>query len=1274
MHDDDLFMAIPVTELLLDVTTVSTAAKRTRLQDVIEKRLKPLLRFDEAAIFIVDRPAETNSNHWQPFLSTAMPSAGESPAPTGNEKSNYNEAALKRLFANVAEVKYADIKRIEVDALKSKRLESTSSAAEAYTALKAAGFTTALELRFKHGDTEGVMALWSAEKAMLDAALDLLEKITRQVAVAVDYILSAERIEAERRTLLLQINVSNALASGATWRDKCTAVATQINTIVPHRLLGITLVFSSGLTRVLAFTEKQPDGTFTFLDRDEQSQLGSISAAEMSELRQDMVQAFESDATVYAGREYDALCARFPLAEMSRDRFGINAAMVVPIQVAANCVATLVLSDTAPDAFTRQNLRAVQTLVPQISLALNNFFAYEEVESLNRHLTAINQAVTPVQTREQIAKIIFEKLSEVVAFESSYIIAYDREMRHEYFFLENLLPEIQADEEIKGLIRSRRLRKNLPKQESRESWLATSPIQLLDFDDIDESWEEAYPVLRPAKKAGIKERLLIKLRRENEPIGVLILHSVEKGRFEKVNLDALLMLAEPIAIGISNVLTYEALQASEREKAMQIALANALSSRKSWEEIFYVIADEIEATVPFDYLNMMILNQRHPLRDFARIKLADGKFTHDTNAEGFLKKMKLTKSEFASAVAEADELYRTASVNTGKRHQQLCEQYRLPKLLGECYQIQSSIYISVELPSHETMLLSIGSKSEDGFLDENLDFLERLMPQISLALVNLFAFEKLQKQEEEKELQLRINNMLVARKDRTAFCQALAEEINRITPHDIFSLNILPLPGMASDFISLSFSKMPDGHFSSISEDVEAVAPNFKELLPGIIFPDIGVDSISGIYTGDKFEALCNQFPIYGVGRDTYGFQSLLQIILKMGSEQVGMMTLSAKQPSAFVEGDYATINALCPQVSLAIENLIAFEQIQILQSQLQQENIYLTEELKTAYNFDEIIGTSQPILDVFKKIGQVAPTDSTVLILGETGTGKELIARAIHNLSPRKGRALIKVNCAALPAQLMESELFGHERGAFTGAIERRIGKFELAQNGTIFLDEMGELPLELQSKLLRVLQEKEIERLGGKATIKVDVRIITATNRKLEVEVREKRFREDLYYRLNVFPIELPPLRNRREDIPALAAHFIKKLSAKVGKRVTGISTAAMNELMNYDFPGNIREMEHLIEQAMIVSSKPILDFEKSLHAPRLGTPEPSTAIEEARSGTIKTLQEAEREHILAALKLSLGRIRGSGGASELLDIKPSTLEARMKKLGIKRTHAAD
>jgi formate hydrogenlyase transcriptional activator len=380
-------------------------------------------------------------------------------------------------------------------------------------------------------------------------------------------------------------------------------------------------------------------------------------------------------------------------------------------------------------------------------------------------------------------------------------------------------------------------------------------------------------------------------------------------------------------------------------------------------------------------------------------------------------------------------------------------------------------------------------------------------------------------------------------------------------------------------------------------------------------------------------------------------------------------------QDNAFTSDDIEFLTQIASQIAIAVENACAFGQIRELKDQLSKEKLYLEDEIRTEMNFAQIIGNSAPLRRVLKNVETVAPTDSTVLIYGETGTGKELIARGIHDLSPRRAKPFVKLNCAAIPTGLLESELFGHEKGAFTGAIAQRIGRFEVADGGTIFLDEIGEIPLELQTKLLRVLQEREFERLGSSRTLRTDARLIAATNRDLEAMVSEQKFRSDLFFRLNVFPVHVPPLRDRQGDIPLLVRHFTQQFSRRMKKVMDTIPSAAMDALCRYRWPGNIRELQNVIERAVIISTGATLNIDVS----DLKFPKASHAVEETISpksptngGLHDLLEQSERQQILKALEQCNWVVAGPKGAAAHLRMKRSTLQQRIRKLGIARTSA--
>jgi formate hydrogenlyase transcriptional activator len=393
------------------------------------------------------------------------------------------------------------------------------------------------------------------------------------------------------------------------------------------------------------------------------------------------------------------------------------------------------------------------------------------------------------------------------------------------------------------------------------------------------------------------------------------------------------------------------------------------------------------------------------------------------------------------------------------------------------------------------------------------------------------------------------------------------------------------------------------------------------------------------------------------------GIRTVRCMPLLTSNGTLGTLNVGSKKEQAFSEQDEDILNQIAAQLAVALDNARAYREIQVLKDRLAEEKLYLEDEIRTELHFEEIIGESAELKAALSRVQTVAPGGSTVLILGETGTGKELAARAIHRMSRRKDASFIKVNCAAIPTGLLESELFGHEKGAFTGAVAKKIGRMELADKGTFFLDEVGDIPLELQPKLLRVLQDQEFERLGSNRTIRVDLRLIAATNRDLRKQVASGEFREDLFYRLKLFPIVMPPLRRRPSDIQSLVRHFVQKISKRLDKKIETIPSGTMDAFMRWHWPGNVRELENFIERSVILSSGSVL---------RAPLSELQTGLEED-TPTDATLQSAEREHILRVLRECGGLISGPRGAATKLGLKRTTLQSKMRKLGISRQRLA-
>ena len=560
--------------------------------------------------------------------------------------------------------------------------------------------------------------------------------------------------------------------------------------------------------------------------------------------------------------------------------------------------------------------------------------------------------------------------------------------------------------------------------------------------------------------------------------------------------------------------------------------------------------------------------------------------------------------------------------------------------------------------------LNFVTKEEKNWSESDKELLATLTSPIAVAVSNTLAYEELRLREAQTVMQLAVNNALLTIKDRNRMLLAFCEQIDKLVPCFFLGIRVMGDDGRFR--IYDNFMREDGSGFFSVSSAEKLDVSDFEEIAK----ESFSLITNPGCYGGEAFLQLCAKYRILAVVKEKFGVCSLLTVPLwDTPGSRAGLIISDTSR--SFDEHDQATVSLIVPQLSLALQNYLAFEEIDELRRKLEGERTCLIEEIKAGHNFEEIIGNSAPLAAVLHRVSQVGQTDATVLIQGETGSGKELFARALHNLSNRRQRALIKINCATLPGPLIESELFGHEKGSFTGAIERRIGKFELAEGGTVFLDEIGELPLELQAKLLRVLQERELERLGGKTVIKVDVRVIAATNRDLAKEVAEGRFREDLFFRLNVFPLSIPSLCERREDIPMLAAHFAAKFSREFGKPLRMFKESDMQRLVAREWKGNIRELAHLVEQAVIVSEGSSLDFSTIL-----SLPEP--ALERSIPGEIKTMHDfehditmMEKELIVDALERSNGRVSGAGGAAVRLAMHPKTLYSRIEKLHIQKRY---
>jgi formate hydrogenlyase transcriptional activator len=491
---------------------------------------------------------------------------------------------------------------------------------------------------------------------------------------------------------------------------------------------------------------------------------------------------------------------------------------------------------------------------------------------------------------------------------------------------------------------------------------------------------------------------------------------------------------------------------------------------------------------------------------------------------------------------------------------------------------------------------------------------------------------------------LQISEALIVLRDREALVQSLWE-----TLHPLIGFDYLVIMRYDAERRTISLKAIAGMHQHDPDRPAEhPIAGSPSELL---------IDGGQPVYVADMSRETRFSPQMMEIYRER-NIQCGYWIALETARGIHGILAFSACKPDAYSAEDREFMQHIARQVAIASENAKAFEEINALRRHIEDEKVYLEEEIRSEYRFDEMVGSGPALGSVLRQIETAAPTGSSILIQGETGTGKELVARAIHRLSGRANATFVKLNCAAIPAGLIESELLGHEKGAFTGALGQRIGRFELAHRGTLFLDEIGDLPLDMQPKLLRVLQDGQFERLGGSLTLHSDFRLVAATNRDLRTMVAENQFRADLFYRINVFPISLPPLRERREDIPTLVRYFVQEFATRMRKKIESIPADSMQTLVNYSWPGNIRELRNIIERSVILTT-----------GSRLVIPaEDLRESHGASSGKVLTMDAAERRHIIDALEAADGVVGGPKGAAALLGMKRSTLQSRMEKLGIK------
>jgi formate hydrogenlyase transcriptional activator len=779
----------------------------------------------------------------------------------------------------------------------------------------------------------------------------------------------------------------------------------------------------------------------------------------------------------------------------------------------------------------------------------------------------------------------------------------------------------------------------LPAEESASGWVfSTQQPLVIACVEAETRFSKGMAVLR---EIGVQSCCLLPLTSAGRRLGAIGFGSSTPCAFGEPELEFLQQVAEQVAVAVDNVLHHQDLTRDRDRLRLLLEVSESIASHRDPAELFRDLAQRLPRLVPFDYINLIL---------------------HDSARE--VMRLHLLVAPESSTIRPGLELPIEESPGgvVWKTQQPLMVEdvaleTRFPKLIPMLREngVQSFCAVPLTTALRRLGAMGFGSFQRRAYQAAELDFMQQVAKQVAVAVDNVLHDESAQSSQQQLtherdrvRLLLEVNNAVVSHLDLDDLFTAVSACLRTVIQHDGSGLVLYDQETGRYRVHVLSFAKnesfIEEGRVESDCRTPAGIAITTR---------------MPAVFSEQDLKQMCAESPV-AQHLLAEGVKAFCSVPLLSHDRALGALNVGRRREDAFSPEDIELLGEVAKQIAIAVENAQAYREITELKDKLANEKLYLEEEIRIEQNFEEIVGESPRLKQVLKQVEIVSPTDSTALILGETGTGKELLARAIHNLSGRRERTFVKLNCAAIPTGLLESELFGHERGAFTGAIAQKVGRFELADGGTLFLDEVGDVPLELQSKLLRVLQEQEFERLGGTKTIRVNVRLVAATNRDLTRMVADKEFRSDLYYRLNVFPLTVPPLRERREDIPALVRYFAQTFARRMNKRIETVPADVMTALTRYHWPGNIRELENLIERAVILSQGPEL---------RVPLAELTATSPADGDGSLATLEAAEREHILRALRETNWVLGGPKGAAVRLGLKRTTLQSRMRKLGITR-----
>lgn len=1072
-----------------------------------------------------------------------------------------------------------------------------------------------------HGQVVGTMSVAAEEEnAFSPRDVALLTQVGQQIAMPIENALNFNlaRKESDRSQLLQE--VGQAIVSTLNLRELFQTVAQCLRRFIKHDAASVVLFDQETKQLRVHMLDRAPGGILgegTILPLD--GTPAGLCIKTRKPVRRDRID-FEEFYVPQMKLAYAA---------------GLRCGCSVPLIAHDQILGAINIGAFYESAFTDEDIELLEQIAKPVAVAIENALNLQRAERERDRfqlMLEINNAVVSHLDLQTLVKTISASLRDIMPHDAAGIALYEPEHNHLREYSNVFYTDVQAF----------RVGDSIPLEGTPAGQVFTTGEPLL----IKRPNPERYPAdpfsQRPLEESP-KSACLVLLSTHGKKLGIAGVSSTKPDNFTEKDLELFTHISDQIAIAVENSLNYEQANRERVRAQMLLEINNAITTNLDLHELIQATSACLRDYFNHDFAGVALYDDETDQLSVFSIDLAQpdkyliaGKpFPHEGTLTGlaFTSRQPIIRNRF-----DPDE-----------------STWSMSRKFYEEHGLRAMAFIPMIWGERAVGVLNLGCRREDAFSESDVELLTHIAGQVAIAFQNSLNFQRAKKAQERTQTLLEATNAITTNLDLRDLLRTTSSCLRGYFNHDVTGLALYD--ESTNKLLVHAIDRNDNSRFAA----------------EGTAFP-IDDSPLSQVFTTGKpvLEWRLDRDKFKGESmRAAYdaGWRSGACIPLIAHDQKLGVLGLASSREDAFSQIDADLLVNIADQVALAVENAVQYHQIETLKNKLASEKGYLEEEIKTQYNFAEIVGQSHALQHVLKQVETVAPTDSTVLLIGDTGTGKELIARAIHNLSSRNERTLVKLNCAAIPTGLLESELFGHEKGAFTGAVTSRVGRFELAHQGTLLLDEIGEIPLDLQPKLLRVLQEHEFERLGSSRTIKTDARLIAATNCDLAEMVKQKTFRSDLFYRLNVFPIIIPPLRERTGDIPLLVGYFTQKHAARMNKHIKSIPAPTMETLCRYHWPGNVRELENFIERSVILSRG------AELESPLAELQPAASAAVAAGDGhgspgksKLTTMEEMERSYIEEVLRHANGMIAGKGGAAEILGMPSSTLRSRMKKLGIK------